>query len=586
MKVDASMSFAQLVEHIASQLKLEGQEIELLVGFPPAVLALDDEEPIENHLKNNESIRVQLKALSGTQKQGKPKVKRAPAPAPAPAPERRTGIVTLHSTSASSSSGTRRSSASRRIRVSAGDAAHNEEDIADHLISAASGGTGKRNKTLRTVFRRAVEHQYEAAKALARLRAALGQSYAFTSQGTTVAGEVTKVMVTFPQGLGGRGSYIDEVDLLSKALLREVIRLPLTAATSEEEEEGEAMDREVLKPINLSKASPRIFWSLVYHHGADTVQAVRALIADLDDGAFLTERKRELSDKAKENKRQAEEMAAEKQQQRKSKKRKGAAEEVLPVDEEEQQADELTAQLTKLLDMPLAELVLPDHLPHLDGMSWLQLASGDTRAQSMIPAQQMKHYIATAQNLVQGKVFQHLLGGSQKLRTVLFSLRVRSLKDILLWRGAAQGLHEGLLQVDSTLPSTPEEVQSMLTMVDRIVKAYPFLGQVGCSEEDEEDCKAHIDSLTAEQDESLWEEDWDMLEGGQRVRVSVGEGWWEDGTVVAHLAATEDEPMALWRVRLDSANASDDMEEGRFEDLEHHELHEAITRLVASSKPK
>ena len=68
-------------------------------------------------------------------------------------------------------------------------------------------------------------------------------------------------------------------------------------------------------------------------------------------------------------------------------------------------------------------------------------------------------------------------------------------------------------------------------------------------------------------------------------------GYWEDGTVVAYLPPEEDEPMALWKVRLDArptvAAAAADRNSGggevgddRFQDMEELEVVEAMSRIV------
>ena len=64
------------------------------------------------------------------------------------------------------------------------------------------------------------------------------------------------------------------------------------------------------------------------------------------------------------------------------------------------------------------------------------------------------------------------------------------------------------------------------------------------------------------------------------------DGFWEEGTVVSYLPATEEEPMALWKIRLDTdaSLANKDVgkcwKKARFQDLEEHELHEARRRFT------
>lgn len=65
------------------------------------------------------------------------------------------------------------------------------------------------------------------------------------------------------------------------------------------------------------------------------------------------------------------------------------------------------------------------------------------------------------------------------------------------------------------------------------------------------------------------------------------DGFWEEGTVVSYLPATEEEPMALWKIRLDtdaSVAKKDtrncEKKAARFQDLEEHELRDAIRRFT------
>lgn len=50
---------------------------------------------------------------------------------------------------------------------------------------------------------------------------------------------------------------------------------------------------------------------------------------------------------------------------------------------------------------------------------------------------------------------------------------------------------------------------------------------------------------------------------------------------MSYLPATEEEPMALWKVRLDTDAVTADKatEKARFHDLEDHELHDAIKKF-------
>jgi hypothetical protein len=113
------------------------------------------------------------------------------------------------------------------------------------------------------------------------------------------------------------------------------------------------------------------------------------------------------------------------------------------------------------------------------------------------------------------------------------------------------------------------------------------LGDSAGEQDDEGDAEEGEGGSAAgeEQEEALpWQYDPAAHQHMQRrVRLEVDNGYWEDGTVVAYLPPEPDEPMALWRVKLDSAlgrGAVGDSEKGRFEDLEEHEVEEAIRRAM------
>jgi hypothetical protein len=99
----------------------------------------------------------------------------------------------------------------------------------------------------------------------------------------------------------------------------------------------------------------------------------------------------------------------------------------------------------------------------------------------------------------------------------------------------------------------------------------------------------------AEEEEMAWQYDASASDHlGRRVRVEVDNGYWEDGAVVAYLPPEPEEPMALWKVRLDArgpnavagaaAGKKGEGVEQRNEDLEEHELLEAIERLARCGK--
>ena len=353
----------ELRNKIIDTFKLGEQAFDILHGFPPSALQLSGEVLLNSFLSNNDSIRVQLTTMSGVQCQGKkPLPKNKP---PGKGVKRKVGgscsisssspssfgarIATLPSKNVPSSSSSRsflvcspasraysssvsteprQKKSGRHYRVSARDVAHSENDIAEHLLSAASGGAGMRNRILRSVFRNAVSHQYDSSKAVARVNAVFAGPTAYRIKELDTSrvlgtGDSRKIEVTFSKGAGYRGDHVDVVDLLSDELLRQVVRIALEGGNGSSSGgggggggdggggDGVAAGRDVLKPVNLSRCSPRIFWSLVHRYGPDLKTAIRSILVDLDgECTWLDERKKELSDKARRNLQQKQEAAA------------------------------------------------------------------------------------------------------------------------------------------------------------------------------------------------------------------------------------------------------------------------------------
>jgi hypothetical protein len=225
-------------------------------------------------------------------------------------------------------------------------------------------------------------------------------------------------------------------------------------------------------------------------------------------------------------------------------------------------------------------------------------------------------------------------------------LRIRSPKELRVWRTAPEGLLEALISSSKILSSSklnrlkwpnlsatqielnkrssrrktkdpiPQQIEEateiinkelnianvklMLSINDAFLSIGPWVGSYvappseGEGDEEEDEGGGDKDSFTS---------DWLLLPEasefiGRRVSVPLdegeegGEGFWEDGTVIGYLPPTEEEPMALWKVRLDNDDDEDEEGEGeerkegegearsrsRFEDLELEELMVAIRR--------
>ena len=175
------------------------------------------------------------------------------------------------------------------------------------------GATGKKNQFLRAVFRRAVELQYDQAKAEARLNAAQSGQYTIEESNEVVVlstGASAQMKVIFAKGAGFRGNYEETVELLDRDKVKGVIGLLINThglkAEDEEDSSTSESAREMLKPINMAKCSPRMFWSLVRLFGANMEDAFITMFPE-HDWSFLQGRRKLLSEKAINNKRQAKE---------------------------------------------------------------------------------------------------------------------------------------------------------------------------------------------------------------------------------------------------------------------------------------
>ena len=81
--------------------------------------------------------------------------------------------------------------------------------------AAVDGGTGKKNKFLRAVYRRAVELQYDQSKAEARIMALVSGKYQIVESGaarTLGTGDCAKMVVQFSKGLNSRVNHEDKVE--------------------------------------------------------------------------------------------------------------------------------------------------------------------------------------------------------------------------------------------------------------------------------------------------------------------------------------------------------------------------------------
>jgi hypothetical protein len=359
LSLPVSTTYAELKEQIKSKLFLQ-KEFDLLCGFPPKVIELADDAVIDEHIQNNDSLRVQLSELAGHQAVATPKKSKSKSPAKSGGSSSSFGSLVPFANrvaSLSNPKGTRKTSSSlkssavsaagkrRAPRRSAGQSSSStgsgEGDLCEHLLEAVSAGsTGNRNKVLRKVFRDAISFQYNESKAISRLHAVYSRNYQIKEKenirylGTGIS---TMIDIRFHRGVGSRTYFEESVDLIPKELLIPLLKLAI--------DDKEGNGKEVLKPMNLSKSSPRLFWSLIYHYGIDLIGTMKMLLKNYDSCEWLTERKRELSEKAKENFMQKQLEEEEKQSKKRRKGQKGKS---IDVHDEEKGEVEKNSQLVDL----------------------------------------------------------------------------------------------------------------------------------------------------------------------------------------------------------------------------------------------
>ena len=168
-------------------------------------------------------------------------------------------------------------------------------DLADMLLAAVNGGSSERSKGVRRDLKNAVAYQYKSSQDVARLAATYARQYTITDVpgGRALASGaaiVSRMTVTYPKsvgsslsslsgsgsgsGSGSRAMYEETVDVIDLPVLRATLQVPLDDTTP-------GGMREHLKPVNLARGSPRLFWSLVRLFGPDVAAGLRQLFPEV-----------------------------------------------------------------------------------------------------------------------------------------------------------------------------------------------------------------------------------------------------------------------------------------------------------------
>ncbi|EED95543.1 predicted protein [Thalassiosira pseudonana CCMP1335] len=221
-----------------------------------------------------------------------------------------------------------------------------KDDIASSLLyslnSTSSTGNGKGanvNKFLRAAMKGAVMKSYEKSRAQVRVMAVEnGEFEMVKGDGGNVLGETNHdgssgelernlYTVSYSKGIEGRGKYEEQVEIIGLDALKAVLQSVYNSRSSsgdddDSEEEGENVDgREMLRPADMAQMSPRVFWSLVFQctrteekkaastqqqHHPSVEEMLQNIMPNLDWSHLERGgRKRNLSEKAKENLKQA-----------------------------------------------------------------------------------------------------------------------------------------------------------------------------------------------------------------------------------------------------------------------------------------
>lgn len=259
LKVAPDSTVAQLREVVQSTLSSvseSGESFDILYGIPPVLLPHEGSalSLADVPIKNGCNLRVQKSEFVGVQAQGHDKVNDPAASKKRKQPSKNSGssssssggakIATLSDLGGKGPAPPRRSSTSKGgggKKKASGKGAGNETDIADHLLAAVSGDASSRGKTLRKVFRGAVDLQYKSSAAVARVAALEGQSFRFETPPSNHTTGVS-TLNTLSSSLGGSSGssmrlwkrivhfpdqhtksrakdHVDEIDLIPKPLV-------------------------------------------------------------------------------------------------------------------------------------------------------------------------------------------------------------------------------------------------------------------------------------------------------------------------------------------------------------------------------
>lgn len=462
-----------------------------------------------------------------------------------------------------------------------------EEDVSEKLLAAAGAGAlgaDTTSKFLRDVYRRAVEKQYDSSKAVSRCTAATEGTFTTTHLGDS------KVSIQYSRAGSRRANvYTDEVTLLPL----EAISLALKMAVSDGSGEG----RELLKPVNMSGCSPRVFWSLVLLFGGDLSVGLSRVFPEERDWRWLHERKRTLSAKAEENLRQQRRKAGRaapadlpSSDSPSSDSPSGDLPSVdLPSGESKELSDAEGAAELLLNEEDAASAALLELPSTGTSLSLRALADADPSS-SLAEGSSEAQRVHAAQRLLVARFWtfaaSRLDVSAVELREALGAVGVHGPREVAIWRHAVRGLAQSLAD---RMAVSEESLLLVCRVAQCLLEKCLWLSVYEEMDDDGDNDDGDEDEEYGQWEERMRSEGWLLKDSenehiGRRVRIMLsgeddgGNGNHDDGNhddgneemdgvVVAYLPPDEQEPMALWKTRLS---------DGQLVDLELSELLAAL----------
>lgn len=378
------------------------------------------------------------------------------------------------------------------------------------LLQAAEGGDVSQSsvsRLMRRNWKQAVNDAYEQNQAVARLAAIASRTATFetiTSGDTNDAVAETTIspatlVVTYPKGVQGRGTFTDSVDYLPLDVLQSVI-----AAIH-------PVNPEALRGENLALLSPRVLWSLLYHTQETGVErALQQIQPDLE-WSFLRRRREQLSAKALENLRQQQEQhttttsgdstnweaAAQAiesveqamtnlqtldRKQRALKLATAASQRiswkvVTPTERDDDELRECIGDTVPSKDVTL----LIRSLLQLSIDNWRELANADEHviaSKVNLDVSTVRSWVDKAQEESLEEIMVEVCNGNVAGVELLREIHCGTPKDLTLWHPIVPMLHRTLCerQTDLTVVPTEEELQMWCERASRALEQLPWLG--------------------------------------------------------------------------------------------------------------